>query len=161
MVEAGATPLTEVSVPASPRLTWTWASCPVAATSAGTFDRAAPTFRPLTCVVARIGVVVPEQVPVASVQATEHCVAVTVRPSPTTEPLVRALDGAPVTDSVMPAAEARVPVLFRLTYTLSVSPGAILPAKLLKPTPTSGDRVRLRVPELTLSEPVAVPDSPA
>src|SRR5665213_3131093 len=104
MVEAGATPLTEVSVPASPRLTWTWASCPVAATSAGTFDRAAPTFRPLTCVVARIGVVVPEQVPVASVHATEHCVAVTVRPSPTTEPLVRALDGAPVTDSVMPVS---------------------------------------------------------
>ncbi len=105
--------------------------------------------------------VVPEQVPVASVQATEHCVAETVRPSPATDPLVSALTGFPATPSVIPAAEASEPVLFRLTYTLSVSPGAILPVKLLKPTPTSGVRVRLRLPEVTASEPVAVADSPA
>ena len=58
---------------------------------------------------------VPEHTPVATVQATEHWVAVTVSPSPAIEPLVRALAGVPATDSVMPAAEARVPVLFRST----------------------------------------------
>src|SRR5450631_1200255 len=161
MVAAGGMPLTEVSVATSPKLTWTWATCPMAATMAGMFDKATPAPMALTTVVARIGVVTPEHTPVARVQATEHWVAVTLRPSPTTEPLVRALAGRPVTPSVMPAAEARVPVLLRFTYTLSVSPGAILPAKLLNPAPTSGDRVRFNVPEVTLSAAVALADRPA
>src|SRR5271163_4197819 len=125
------------------------------------FDRATGVASALTCVVARIGVVVPEQTPVAKVQATEHWVAVTVNPSPATEPLVSAFAGAPATPSVMPAAEAREPVLFRSTYTLSVSPGAILPAKVLKPAPTSELRVRSKEPDVTLSAPVAVAESPA
>src|SRR5580693_6017270 len=106
-------------------------------------------------------VVVPEHTPVANVQATEHWVAVTVSPSPGALPLVRALTGLPATHRVIPAAEAKVPVLLRLTYTLSVSPGAILPTKLENPAPTSALRVRFKVPEVTASDPVATPERAA
>src|SRR5450755_3501645 len=111
MVGLGATPLVDTSVPTRPRLTWTWATCPVEAARAGTFNRltAVPeVLNVLIWAVARMGVVMPEHTPVARVQATEHWVAVTVSPSPAAVPLVRALAGMPATHRVMPATVARV-----------------------------------------------------